>query len=143
MDKTLAASALINASQILNSNDVQQTSEWEITPDDDERYGADFMELVGGHVKFSSLMRCLAIYTHSEFRMDAFRELWTDKEAAERVLECLKTSSYMFESFVRSYPSEKYQYGKMQLCNAWAIEKFKAEVDEGKKNKKIDLIELL
>lgn len=104
---------------------------------DDVGSSAELIALVGDDVKYCSLMKCVEAWSISEFQIDEFQAIWPDKEAADRVINCLANCPTMFEIFVRSCPLLKYSIGKTQLFREYAIEKFRVG------RKKLDLLMML
>lgn len=109
-----------------------------ISQDDYEESPTELIALLGLE-KFHSLMECVEHWTHSEFQINVFQKMWTNNETADNVLKYLERSTYMFQSFITSFPGrQSATIGRLRLCQAFAVEKFGQ-----KTNKKIDLLILL
>lgn len=109
-----------------------------ISQDDYDESPAELIDLVGLE-KFQSLMECVERWTHSEFQINIFQKMWINNQTADDVLKYLESSTFMFRSFITSFPARRStNIGRLGLCQAYAVEKFSQ-----KKNMKIDLITLL
>ena len=96
-----------------------------------------FMDLVGGAIKFEQLMLCVESYGKCQLYTQMFRDLYTSEAQKEALISKLQRNVYFFQSFIEAKPTYKTCLGERIMFNQYAVEKFR------RNNDKFDLIKLL
>lgn len=97
----------------------------------------EFMDLVGGAVKFGELMNCVQAYTHSQSNFDIFHNSFSSEAEKDTLIGLLMNNVYFFRSFLAGKPMKNSTKGQNMLFIEYAVQKF------GRKHDKIDLAKIL
>lgn len=97
----------------------------------------EFMDLVGGPIKFGELMNCVQSYTHSQSNFEIFQNSFSSEIEKDKLIGLLMENVYFFRSFLAGKPMKNSTKGQNMLFIQYAVQKF------GRKHDKVDLPKLL